>query len=250
LRVYHLEVLEGYEWVLPTRKADYETLSFDGTPRASTWKPVTVKLLRAAEDGTKFSQSDMPWLGTHAPVLRTRAVAALKEFLSVYGELLPLACADGDLQVFNATSIVAALDAYRSEVVTFSSGGVMTIKEYAFKPSTLRGVGVFKLPEIPRGPVFFTEEFVMLVQRRGLIGVGFKLVWDSSRRRLPDPSGDRVRLHASSARERRPSRCYEANRRRCDDRRGGSRRAEVDRQTRRKRLRHRAASRSRGSGTS
>jgi hypothetical protein len=166
--------------VLPTRKADYETLSFDGTSRASTWKPVTVNLLRAAEDGTKFSQSDTPWFGTHAPVLRTRAVAAVKDFLAAYGELLPLACPDADLQVFNTTSVVAALDVDRSQVVRFASGGVMTIEEYAFKPSTLRGAGAFKLPEMMRGPVFFTEEFVMLVQRKGLIGVGFKLVWDGS----------------------------------------------------------------------
>lgn len=179
MRIYQLAVLEGYEWVLPKRKQDHETLTFDGTPRGTIWGPVPVELLRQDEDGKKLSQSDLPWLGAHAPVLRPRAVAALGGLLSRYGELLPLACADAELQIFNATSVVDALDLDRSEVVRFADGELMTVALHVFRPDAVDDVHVFKVPQLPRGPVFFSDELVGLAERADLIGVGFRLLWES-----------------------------------------------------------------------
>ena len=49
-----------------------------------------MRLVKEDERGRPFQQSDIPWLGGHAPVLRERAAAALASVLSRDGELLPL----------------------------------------------------------------------------------------------------------------------------------------------------------------
>ena len=79
-RVYKPSVAEGWEWVLPEYEADNLTIvEAFGKPTGSTWRPIRMKVLRQDEDGRPWSEADMPWLGTHALILRPRAVAVLRD---------------------------------------------------------------------------------------------------------------------------------------------------------------------------
>lgn len=93
------------------------------------------------------------------------------------GELLPLACPYARLHVYNPTRILDALDENASDIVRFSSGRIMTVQEYVFRPHVVAGVDLFKLPNLRASPTFVSEEYVDAWSSAGLVGLEFKQVW-------------------------------------------------------------------------
>ena len=73
--------LDGYELCHPVRKEDFETINvaIDGTPRQSGWKPIPVKLVHS-DEGQDLIESDSPWLGAHALIVRARVVEAMGRY--------------------------------------------------------------------------------------------------------------------------------------------------------------------------
>jgi hypothetical protein len=179
MKIYEFQVVEGYEWVLPVNQGDFEVFrGFDGLPRSQSWRPIAVRLIKKSDDRL-LAASDVPWLGKHAPVLRRKALEAMSDLLRADGEVLPLACPEADLNVFNATRVLDALDEERSSLVKFpSSGRTMTIKEHAFRPAALDGANLFKIPQMLRGSVIVTDQVVKRVEGARLRGVAFRKVWE------------------------------------------------------------------------
>jgi hypothetical protein len=102
-------------------------------------------------------------------------VDALGPLLARHGELLPLACADADLWLFNALTVVDALDEDRSEIVRFDDGSILSVDRYAFRDDAV--APVFKVPQLLRGPLFAGDEFAAAVAEAGLTGLGLTEVW-------------------------------------------------------------------------
>lgn len=176
MRVYEPGVRPGFEWVLPVHDTDHEYLwSLDGTPRRDTWRPVAVSRLTEADDGSPRAEADLPWLGGHVLVLRPSAVAALGPLLERHGELLPLACPDADLWLFNTVTVVDALDEDRSELVTFDDGTILAVEHYEFRPEAV--APVFKVPQLLRGPLFVSDEFASALTTAGLTGLELTERW-------------------------------------------------------------------------
>ena len=180
MRIYEFRVQDGYEWVVPVDSADFEVFrGFDGTSRRADWKPVAMRLVTTDKHGSSLSESDVPWLGAHAPVMREQAVAVLGPLLAAHGEMLPLACHGANLVVLNVTSIPRALDLERSKIVRFpSSGRIMRVTSFAFRNEVITGLRAFKVPELLRGAVFVSGEVVEAAESAGLRGVGFRLLWE------------------------------------------------------------------------
>lgn len=179
VKIYEFEVVEGYEWVVPTNEADFEVFrTFDGTPLAETWHPVPMRMIQEDYLGRPLRDSDAPWLGKHTPVLRRGATGPLADVLESNGELLPLECRDEHLVVFNATRVLDALDEDRSSLVRFpSTGRIMKIEAHVFLAAAIADVPVFKIPQMLRGSVFVSDEVVRLTEGSGLKGIGFRQVW-------------------------------------------------------------------------
>ena len=176
--VFQPVVPEGFEWILPVDDADFEVVrSLDGTSRRAGWRPIPVRVLRADEDGSTRRSADIPWLGDHVLVLSCRGVGVLGEVLSRSGELLPLECDDGEYWLFNALRVVDALDFEASELVRFTGGRVLRIVHHEFIPQKLVDAEVFKLPEMLRGSLYATDEFVTEFRSSGLLGTEFCPVW-------------------------------------------------------------------------
>lgn len=177
-RVYEPKPADGFEWALPIDNDDHigRFGCLDGTPRAATWSPVPMHLLREDEDES-MRRADLPWLGGNVLILRDEAIAVLGPVLADHGELLPLECADANLVVFNATRVIDALDEQHSDVVRFSSGRIMDIKKAAFRGELLTGSVVFKIPQMLVGPLYFTSEMVERIRATRLhSGVTFREV--------------------------------------------------------------------------
>lgn len=181
LRVFRPVVAEGFEWVQPVDEADFDAVyQLDGTPRASGWKPIRMRRVQADDEGQPWRSADLPWLGGHALALRERAFQALGELLGQYGELLELDLVDDSdrLWLFNVCSIVDGLDQDASKVVRFpSTGRVMKINQHAFRTDRVAGDMVFRIPEARS--VFLTGGVVDAIDRAGLSGAAFELVWES-----------------------------------------------------------------------
>jgi len=180
LRLFEPEVCPGFEWVRPVDDADHEYLwSLDGTPRQEGWRPIPVTRLTVDDAGQPWSESDFPWLGAHVLVMRERAVAALEPALRSCGELLPLSCPDADLWLFHSLAVAEPSTSRASSIVRFSDGEILTVERYAFHPDKVPNVPIFKVPQLLRGPLFITDDFVDQVKANDLTGFGCSAVWTS-----------------------------------------------------------------------
>lgn len=178
--IYEPLVRTEYEWISTLDERDYEIfLSFDGGSRASTWKPVRVRRVRA-DDRQEFRESDFPWLGSHALVLRQRAVKALGHTIEQCAELLPLETDDeAELFVLNVLRVVDALDEERSSVVRFpSSNRVMRVTRPHFREAVIRGLDMFRLP-FRASPTYVSQGFVDAASAANLVGLDFRKVWSA-----------------------------------------------------------------------
>lgn len=175
--IYEPLVAEGYEWINACDDHDYETfLALNGQPRAATWKPVNVRRVRA-DDRQAFRPSDFPWLGSHALIMRRTAVEALRDVLDRHGEVLPLHTEDGvELFVFNA-QVIDALDEAHSSITKFpGTDRIMQITRVAFRPLSVRGVDIFRLPH-RASATYVGARFVERVNAACLRGLEFLPVW-------------------------------------------------------------------------
>ena len=182
MKVYEFSVQEGYEWVLPVRDSDFRVFRrLDGTPRLGEWQPIRMRMVTQDEHQRRLMPSDMPWLGEHAPVLGERAVSTFDSLLKQHGEMLTLDCPDAKLVVFNTTIVLPALDMDRSSIVRFpSTGRIMKVESFVFRPERLQGIKAFKVPELLDDAVFVSEEVVHASEEARLRGVGFRLLWEGS----------------------------------------------------------------------
>jgi hypothetical protein len=171
LTVYKFEVTEGQEWIFPVDDEDYETFfAMDGRI-ISDWDTPVMRLETAER-----TYSDFPWLGVHAPILKKPAVDALAAVLAEYGQLVPLK--GEEVWLFNATTILDALDHQQSRIVYFDNGDILDIERAVFKKEKIGTAAVFKLP-MRASAVYVTDSFVDQVRSAGLRGVSFVPVWNA-----------------------------------------------------------------------
>jgi hypothetical protein len=124
-----------------------------------------------------LTASDSPWLGAHALILRSPSVRVLEPLLLEYGELLPLACKEADLAIFNATRVVDALDEGSSSLSRFSGGRIMRATRYALVAEAIAGVEIFRIPNLRVSPTFLSERIVQTWHSAGLRGLEFRRIW-------------------------------------------------------------------------
>jgi fermentation-respiration switch protein FrsA (DUF1100 family) len=172
LTVHKFQVVEDQEWIFPADDDDYETFfALDGRV-IQDWIAPVMKL-----DTAGRTYSDFPWLGEHAPILKKPAVEALAPVLAEHGQLLPM---KGEaVWLFNATTVLDALDHERSRIAYFDNGDILDIERHVFRTERIGAAELFKLP-MRASAVYVTGSFVEKVRNAGLRGVSFIPVWTSA----------------------------------------------------------------------
>lgn len=167
---------DGYEFCHPSNTEDFLKIPdlIDGTRRAPTWIPLSVRLIRKDHRGRHLKESDSPWIGSDTLILRERAVAALRPMLLAHGELLPLSCSDATLLMLNVTRVLPAIDEAASGVRYGKSGGIRWVDRYVFREDVIAGSDIFRMTKLRGGPVLVTQQFIDLWQSSGLRGLEFK----------------------------------------------------------------------------
>lgn len=170
--IYTFEVMEGQEWIFPVNEDHFEMFNALNGNVISDWDPPLMKIYREGK-----TYSDLPWLGQHLPFLKKPAVDALGPILLKHGQLLPVR--GEDVWLFNATTVLDALDLERSRIVHFDDGSILTIERHVFDRSRIGTAEVFKVP-MRTSAVYVTDGFVEEARRAGLRGVSFRGVWNST----------------------------------------------------------------------
>jgi hypothetical protein len=178
--VYKALGADGFELCHPVNKEDYERINVEigGTPLLVNWRPIPVRLIHE-DEGKTLAKSDSPWLGYGPLIFRPVVVDALGSLLREYGELLPLACAEADLAIYNPTRVLDALDEAASSVMRFPDGRIMLIQKHVFRADVIGENDIFTMPEERVRPTFFSHRFVDRWKASGLKGLEFKQVWAS-----------------------------------------------------------------------
>lgn len=126
-----------------------------------------------------LGSGDCTVLGT-APLLSWRAVDALRPVIDGGSELLPVRYPRAELYVMNVLGTADCLDEAHSRIERFATGRVMRITEYVFDPARLPSACVFRLPQLPRAPIYVSDRFVAAVRKNHLTGFQFTPLWSSA----------------------------------------------------------------------
>jgi hypothetical protein len=76
--------------------------------------------------------------------------------------------------------VVDALDEENSELIRFDDGNILDVVRYEFRPHMTAGMAVFKVPQLLRGPLFVSDEFVEAAASAGLTGPEFIQLWSGA----------------------------------------------------------------------
>jgi hypothetical protein len=181
--VYRIRHCDGCQYMLPIDSNDYDSLIFDGRPRASSWNPIRMRTLKCVDDQSQ-RPCDFPngSTGSHLIFSKT-AKDKIGSHLNKYGEFLPLRCEEGHFWAFHVTHFVDALDEDASDLLRSSETPkvVLMIHKHVFRPEKLTADWMFKLPQSRgRGRFYVTDPFVDLIRASGLTGIEFERVWPHS----------------------------------------------------------------------
>ena len=169
----------GYEILHCVDSAGWEVFAqLDGTPVASSWKPLRVQRVRGSLREA-FRASDSPYRGSHTLVFRRSAIDALQDILDAHGELLPLEDEGGvELYAYNPQPL-HAFDEVQSIGSRDEHGKIMNAVRHVFIPSVVEGVDIFKHACDRAGAIYVSRRFFERWRQAKLKGLDFRLVWDS-----------------------------------------------------------------------
>jgi hypothetical protein len=166
-----------HQWLQCVGDADFDALnSTDLQSRVSSSWRLRVRLIVENERGAPLRDSGLLWLSSHVLAMTAVVRDAVGTVLEGQGVFARLGSDDGDFWMF-VPDVCDALNEAGSSVTRFSSGRVMYVSRYDFYPDRLLGRTAFRIPQLPKGPLFCSQRVVDALS--GESGVGFQLVWSA-----------------------------------------------------------------------
>jgi len=177
--VYQFQTSDDACTLMPVREAEGDAFERLGGRAIdpNSWPKIAVRVVRDGSGGTEATDFGLVWT---EPALNFRTVEALSDILRANGQILPLLSENGDYCVYNVTTLLDALDEDRSVLKRFSSGGIMSVQRFVFRPQVIAAYPIFKIPQLPRAHTFITDAFLRRVKTARLTGLAPKTLWDGS----------------------------------------------------------------------
>ena len=158
---------------------------FSGNPFSRKWKQLKLYI-----DKPLLPRPDFYTFGWSVFVCNERARTIVGEALEMAGELLPVGI-EGDkgrYWVFNCTNCINVTDLKKSKWRKIGKTGSHRILERpAFLAERFGEESIFKIPDNNGSPIYCLErsgdpddgEFKALVEKHGLTGLEFELIWSN-----------------------------------------------------------------------
>jgi hypothetical protein len=140
-----------------------------------SWTPMKFSLFEADYEVDK-PIGDFSGIASVVPLIvssKTRDV--LSSFVKDQVEFLPIETEVGDFQALNVM-IVDCLDHSKSKFKRFNDGRIMRVEKYAFKPETLKGLHIFRIPEEVMSRIYVDKAFKEIVEENSLTGLDFNKI--------------------------------------------------------------------------
>lgn len=152
--------------------------NFDGSSRSENWWPRIME-----RDGANLKLGDyISSLSSDALILERKAIDKLNGLMGNI-EILPLECDFGDYLVINIMDVLECIDYEKSEFELLSDKivdgrpRISHFKHYEFIKDKIDGYNVFKIIDIRKSGIFVNDIFVDSVEKQGITGFKFELVW-------------------------------------------------------------------------
>lgn len=168
-----------------------------GMPVAEPWEEV--EFTRVDGAAGEFIAVDCLTMNTGADgfLVSEYARATLGPLLTEVGDFWPVRVFGQPYWWLNCMALVEALDRQNTDadwsVVSGDWGSfswISTTRRLSFRLSRLRRAPVmFRIPEYPQGVLFARDELRSAVERHGLTGFRFDLVWSAREGGVLDPAG-------------------------------------------------------------
>ncbi len=153
MKVYRIKRDYHFQYFLPEDEADWDKLQMDCMPKAGGWSPPPVFIYEP-----KLKPGDFYNFGGDFLITNARATEALRDYLEMAGELLPLPYQGELYTVLNVTECINCLDQAKTEwVVEQESQVKVWIKKYVFHPDRFSESRLFKIPETDRGEILLSR---------------------------------------------------------------------------------------------
>ena len=180
LKVYKLSSDLSFQSLEIESEDDYKEFNqlYDnhlGKSVKSMWRPLKIKVLEGDES---LPASDFPYLAPVFPIMSRKAKEVFHDLIAPYVEFLPLQSSFGEYYGINVLEEVDALDEEASELKRFSDGRVMVVHKYVFKPDTVEGKVIFRIPQ--DNSIFVTDLFADKVWESGLMGLKLEELWSTT----------------------------------------------------------------------
>jgi len=154
----------------------------DGVRRADVWSPVPFERRPTRHPSYRRNRGkpvDFPSLMGLGLAFSERALNVLDPLVGRSIEALPLDCVNCGQDKFfaiNVLDVVDCLDEPRCIFDRASTGYILWIDRYAFRPGSLEEHHIFKVPQLIVGCVLVSPEFKRWVEESGLVGAVFREV--------------------------------------------------------------------------
>lgn len=145
---------------------------FGGQPLGDGWEVFKGRFARGLPVGS------FTYVGPGNLICQANVVAALPAKAREEVEVLPLDIKGHDVRLLNVINVIDCLDESRSDITRFKSGRVLLINKYVFDEGRLRGVYLFKIPQLLRTEVYATDLFRSFIDEHGFTGLEFKQLWE------------------------------------------------------------------------
>lgn len=172
--------------------SDYKSLGYDNERHVRQimsyergempeWRPVYVQVVD--EWGSKHEHMpSFPGLSMDI-TCGEESKSILEGLLHGHVDFLPLAShtiRDDQYYIVYPRTILDCLDNELSEFRRMSSGYIVGVAKYAFKPDCIRATPIFRLPIAgsPIGRPYVNDTFKQLVEDNNLTGLEFRKVWE------------------------------------------------------------------------
>jgi hypothetical protein len=166
---------QEHRWLQCVGDADFEALnSADLQSRVSSSWRLRVRVIAENERGVPLRDSGLLWLSSHVLAMTAVVREAVGPLLEDQGVFARLDSDDGDFWMF-VPDVSDALNEAGSRLTRFSSGRVMYVSKYDFHPDRIEGRAAFRIPQLPKGPLFCDQRVVDALSAES--GVEFRQVW-------------------------------------------------------------------------